>query len=176
MNYDLILVNGAPGIGKTTLCELLGIHFESPVIDFGLLREFHLDKRWERKSDAEEEMTFKILKQMLNTYIEHGLKNIFINDLQEWRIDLLRKAYAHTNSLVLTLYVTDYEILKDRIVTRNKGWRDVEASWKRHQNTLAREPWPNEIRVDVTVDGIDNALKIVRKAIQLTDHETLDTA
>ncbi|MDC0357821.1 AAA family ATPase [Oligoflexia bacterium] len=31
MSYDLILVNGAPGVGKTILSKLLGEYFESPV-------------------------------------------------------------------------------------------------------------------------------------------------
>lgn len=165
MNYDLILVNGAPGVGKTTLSRLLGEHFESPVIDFGLLREFHLDKKWERKNNREEEMTFKILGLMLETYFEYGLKNVFVNDLQEWRVNDLNIRFTGINSLVLSLVVSDYEILKDRIERRACGWRDVDAAWERNQKTLERELWDNEIRVDVSVSGIDKAFDHVRNSL-----------
>lgn len=165
MNYDLILVNGAPGIGKTTLSVMLGEHFASPVIDFGVLREFHLDKKWERKSDAEEQMTYEILVEMLKIYVRHGLKNIFINDLKERQVDGLNQLFKDTNSLVLTLTITDYSVLKERIVRRNCGWRDVDAAWQRNQSTIQREPWKNEVRVDVTVTGTERAFEVVLAAL-----------
>ncbi len=173
MKYDLILVNGAPGIGKTTLCELLGEHYHSPVIDFGLIREFHLDKKWERKSDEEEEMSFKILQQILIIYLDHGLHNVFVNDLQEWRIDTLRRKFSDTNSLVLSLVTSDYTELKRRIESRNKGWRDIDEAWNRNQAIKSREPWPNELRIDVSVLGVNCAFQQVKCALEAHSDSSL---
>lgn len=169
MDYDIILVNGAPGVGKTTLSQLLGEHFKSPVIDFGRLREFHLDKRWERKSDQEEQMTFEVLVQMLHIYMKYGLKNTFVNDLQEWRVKDLCEKFTGNQVMVLSLVVSDYSVLKERIETRNCGWRDVDAAWKRNQQTLEREPWSNEIRVDVSMSGIDVVLQRLKEILEVVN-------
>lgn len=165
MEHDIIFVNGAPGVGKSTLCIMLGEHFRSPVIDFGRLREFHLDKKWERKSEQEEQMTFEVLQEMLDIYLKYGLKNIFLTDLQEGRINTLNERYKKTHSVVLSLVTSQYSTLKERITVRNRGWRDVDTAWERNNTIVQREPWPNEVRVDVTTNGIDLVFQKVRDAI-----------
>ncbi len=56
---DLIVIAGAPGSGKTTVGEQLHAKLGSVLLNFGRLREPHLDPDWSNASDVEEEMAFK---------------------------------------------------------------------------------------------------------------------
>lgn len=165
INFDLILFNGAPGTGKSSVCDFLGEKLESPSIDFGKLREFHLDKKWLRKSDAEEGMTYEILENMLTVYLSHGLNNILINDLKEWRTAKLRKKFSNYSIIVVTLYTQSYDVLKQRINDRAKGWRDVDLAWEINNRILSREIWDNEIRVDISAIGIDSSIHSVLNSL-----------
>ena len=82
--------------------------------------------------------------------------------------------FSNRRVLVLSLIVTDYEVLKHRIETRNQGWRDVDASWQRNQATRARKPWSNELRVDVTSDGIEAAFCLVRDSLLQSAQQEVD--
>src|SRR5687768_7415848 len=55
---DLIVIAGAPGSGKTAVSDLLHAALRSPYIDFGDLRNFHLDREWSNQSAEEEQMSF----------------------------------------------------------------------------------------------------------------------
>lgn len=76
MTYDLIIFGGAPGSGKSTICEILQKRLNSPLIDFGWLREFHLDREWKRANEEEKQMAFENLIFILKNYIKHKYKNI----------------------------------------------------------------------------------------------------
>jgi len=53
----IIFISGAPGSGKTTISNQLKIKLDDcPLIDFGCIREFHLNKSWSNASDKEEQM------------------------------------------------------------------------------------------------------------------------
>ena len=58
---DLFVIAGSPGSGKTTVGELLDTKLASPYIDFGCIREFHLDREWKTESLQEEQMSFENL-------------------------------------------------------------------------------------------------------------------
>lgn len=52
----IIFIAGAPGSGKTTVSNQLKIKLEGcPLIDFGRIKEFHLNKLWSNISDKEEQ-------------------------------------------------------------------------------------------------------------------------
>ncbi len=53
---DFILIDGAPGSGKQTLARRLAATLNSPAVDFGVLRQFHLDRQWRRADECEEAM------------------------------------------------------------------------------------------------------------------------
>ena len=58
---DLIILAGAPGSGKSTIGELLREKQGFPLIDFGWLRQGHLDDRWSNATPEEEQMAFENL-------------------------------------------------------------------------------------------------------------------
>ncbi len=65
---DLIVIAGAPGSGKTTVSDLLYAELKSPYIDFGDVRNFHLDWGWTNQSPREEQMSFENLIYILKNY------------------------------------------------------------------------------------------------------------
>lgn len=75
---NLIVIAGVPGSGKTTVSKLLKEKLNGPYIDFGCLREFHLDREWKRANETEEQMAFDNLVFMLKNYIKNDYCNRLI--------------------------------------------------------------------------------------------------
>src|SRR5215218_5326614 len=83
---ELIVIGGAPGCGKSTLAAQLRALLHGPWIDFGRLREFHLERDWSNESREEEQMTFESLLSIIRSYIRHGYRNIIVDDVRDDRI------------------------------------------------------------------------------------------
>jgi len=152
MNQSILVIQGAPGVGKSTVSVGLGTRIECPVIDFGKLREFHLDSLWERASDTEEAMAFGLLLKMMYHYLEHRYIPVIVNDIREHRVFDILSEFSDVTPLVVTLLVAEYTTLQRRIETRDKGWRDVEAAWQWNERLKMASLQPGEVRF--TVDGL----------------------
>jgi adenylate kinase family enzyme len=85
-NARLIVIGGAPGSGKSTLAAQLRDLLRGPWIDFGKLREFHLERDWSNQSDEEEAMAFENLVGIIRNYVRHGYRNIIVEDFQDRRV------------------------------------------------------------------------------------------
>src|SRR4029077_933917 len=118
---------GAPGCGKSTLAMQLRSALRGPWIDFGRLREFHLDRDWSNQSADEETMTFENLQSIIRNYVRHGYHNIIVDDLQDHRIRQLPHILHDVRFQIMTLIVSDPSELRRRIVSRNDGWKDADA-------------------------------------------------
>lgn len=119
-----IFITGAPGSGKTTISNLLKTKLnDSPLIDFGWIRQFHLDQKWKKASKKEEQMSFENLVFILKNYAKYGYKNIIINDLQDHRIQQIPKLFSKYNYTIISLIVKDDVELKNRILSeRDSGF------------------------------------------------------
>src|SRR5947208_8567594 len=71
---DMIIVAGAPGTGKTTVCQILAEPLAAPYLDLGQLRSLHLDSDWQRMSAADEAVGFENLVAMVRNYCSHGFR------------------------------------------------------------------------------------------------------
>jgi predicted ATPase len=71
---DLIVIAGAPGSGKTTISKILRSRLQAPLIDFGSLRNRHLDSEWSNAGPAEEQIAFENLVFVVESYAQHGTK------------------------------------------------------------------------------------------------------
>lgn len=68
---DIIFINGAPGIGKSTISKLLSLKLDSPLFEFGWIPEFQ-NKGFERMGYKEEEaFSFENLSLVLHNYVRH---------------------------------------------------------------------------------------------------------
>jgi adenylate kinase len=154
--FDFIFIAGCPGSGKTTVSRLIHQYKQElwPIIDFGRLREFHLNHQWTNASDLEEQMTFENLIFILKNYHRHSYKNILINDLTDKRIGELSNYLPHHeyNYLIITLVVNNVDILSARVSNpdRDSGWRNVQRSIEWNNQIQQRSKYENEYILDNT--------------------------
>ena len=171
---DFVFINGTPGAGKSSVCELIQKNKSWPSIDFGCLRVFHLDPEWLNVSAEEEQMSFENLVFILKNYHYYGYKNILINDLTDAKIQQLPKYLSHDEFkyLIVTLTVNDDAILKRRVLepTRDSGFRNFERAIEYNGLLKTRELYRNEVRLDNTkmtvAETADRVLEIVYQFLQ----------
>jgi broad-specificity NMP kinase len=145
----LIVIAGAPGSGKSTLAAELRSRLKSPHIDFGKLREFHLEPDWSNQSVEEREMSFENLIALIKSYAYHGRTNILVDDLQ----DAHATALPHLLELqvcIVTLTLSDDDELRRRIAIRNDGWKDPDTAVAWNHDVIKRPAVAGEHRIDVT--------------------------
>ena len=145
---DLIVIAGSPGSGKTTVADLLHATLRSPYIDFGYIREFHLDRYWKDQSEREEQMSFENLVYIVRNYARHGYKNIIVTDLKDFRVRQIPDHFADLDFVIATLFVESDQELAKRIRERNDGFRDVEKAVEWNRNVRARVPVKSERLID----------------------------
>jgi len=146
--YDLIIISGAPGSGKSTISEILQKKLESPMIDFGRLREFHLDREWKKQSEKEKQMTFENLVFILKNYIKNKYKNVIINDIVDnHALDLMR-IFAKNKCLLITLVVEDKKLSKRVIGPRDSGFKDINKALQWNKELRERKRVENEHVID----------------------------
>jgi cytidylate kinase len=147
---DLIVIAGAPGSGKTTVAGLLHRTLASPFIDFGYIREFHLDPEWKTQSPREEQMSFENLVYIINNYIRYGYKNIIVTDLKDFRVQQIPDLFAGHSYLIATMIIRNDDELALRIRNRDDGWRDVPRAQDWNKQIQERPLLAGEHRIDNT--------------------------
>lgn len=145
---DVIVIGGAPGSGKSTLAAGLKADLRGPWIDFGRLREFHLERDWSDEGPDEEAMTFANLVFILRNYIDNGYRNVLVDDLRDFRIQQAPAVLADLDLRIVTLVVSDDDELRRRILVRNDGWNDAERAVKWNHAVIERYRVEGEHRID----------------------------
>jgi broad-specificity NMP kinase len=165
---ELIVIGGAPGCGKSTLAERLRAFLRGPWIDYGRLREFHLEDDWSNQGPEEEAMTFENLLSIIRNYIRHGYRNIIVDDLRDHRIQQVPIVLRDVSLRIVTLVVSDPAELKRRIETRNDGWKDVEAAVAWNQHVMERACVAQECKIDVTNQSPNAVLDAVLRELGIS--------
>lgn len=164
----IIFIAGAPGSGKTTISNQLKIKLNNcPLVDFGRIREFHLDRSWSNTSDKEEQMSFENLVFILKNYIKNGYSYVIVNDLLDKRIEEILKILSPDNYLIFSLVISDDNELSNRVLddTRNSGFRDVKEALKWNKNLTERDTLINEFKINNSSSNPDDAIKIILQRI-----------
>src|SRR3989344_9481636 len=154
---DFIFIAGSPGSGKTTISNLLKTKLKNPpMIDFGWIREFHLDKEWKNAGKKEEQMSFDNLVFILKNYVKHGYKEVIVNDLQDFRIEQIPKRFTKNRYIIISLIVKVDNELKNRVLgERDSGFKDFKATISWNKKIIDRKSIKNEIKVDNTHNSPD---------------------
>lgn len=150
--YNFIFVLGAQGVGKTTIARLLKEKLSSTHIDFDWIRDFHMNKNWSNANDAEEEMSIEKLVLLLENYVKHDYKNVIVGGFTEKNIERVLQELQGHKGIVITLYLTDDEVLKQRVLTesRDSGFRDFEKSIEFNKKLRDALHFPNEHKINNT--------------------------
>ena len=149
-SLDLLVIAGAPGSGKTMVSDCLYAALKSPYIDFGDIRNFHLDRQWSNQSPVEEQMSFENLVFILKNYINYGYKNVILNDLKDFRVRQMPELFAEQNYLIATLVIESDDELAARIRNRNSGFTNVESALAWNKEIQQRPLLAGEYRIDNT--------------------------
>ena len=150
--YDLIILLGSMGAGKTTVARILKEKLDSPHIDYDWIRGFHLNKKWSNMNDNERKMSLGNLVFILKNYIKHDYKNIIISGFRNYDLNKILQEFTDNKVIIFTLVLTDDNILKQRVLTesRDSGWRDYEESIKSNRKLRDNLKYPNEHKIDNT--------------------------
>ena len=149
---NFILILGAQGSGKTTLARLLKKKLDSVYIDYDWIRDYHLNQDWKNTSTAEEEMSFENLVFILKNYAKHNYRNVIVGGFTENGIERIIKELKSYENIVITLYLNNDEILKQRVLTesRDSGFRDFKQSIELNRKLRDEPKYSNEHKIDNT--------------------------
>lgn len=168
-NYDIIVIAGAPGSGKTTIANLLQNKLDAPLIDFGNLRVFHLDKAWKKANKREEEMAFENLVFILRNYIKNEYKNVIVTDLLYDNVARLSRIFSG-KIIILTLVVEDKELIK-RVANpkRDSGFRNEKLAQRYNHEWKTKKELRGEIKIDNSGNNISRVVNQILKIINHND-------
>ena len=163
---DIIIISGAPGSGKSTLSQKLYEKLDSVIIDFGRLREFHLDKYWKKANKKEENMAFENLAFIINNYLKHEYNNIIINDLLDEKVIKLAKTFKKNKVIIISLVLEDEELERRVKSERDSGFKNVEKAIEYNRQLKTRKPLPNELRIDNTHNDPNKTVMEILKLVE----------
>ena len=157
---EVIVIAGAPGTGKSSVVKLLQKKLQSPCFEFGWIPEFRNKNGKEISYSEEEALAFENLHLVVKNYIKHGFRNIILSDFEDKRIVELHKSYADTDYILFTLFVSDDELLKGRVLddTRSSDYRDYKEAIKINRRIMSRELLPHETKIDSTSASLEEVM------------------
>lgn len=166
MAYDIILINGAQGSGKTTHTKLLKEVLDSPSIELDHLRGMHLNEAWSNSNKREAEMAFENMVFMLKNYLKHSYKNVIVTSINPEMIKRFPTLFKNKKFILITLVLNDDEVLKKRVLgERDSGFKDYKESILYNKQLKKQKPLPFEVRIDCTLQTVKEThleiLKIV---------------
>lgn len=152
-NADLILLKGAPGVGKSTAARLIAEHFPSGArIEVDTLRQMVIAVDW--KNQQEHRTLLTISAKLAAHFIRAGyapviLVDTFSGDKVEGFLEAFRVELAEVRVCVCSLHASE-ETLHDRVLNREVGgFRDLPIS-TRINAEVVRDAKPSETIIDTT--------------------------
>ncbi len=162
-----IFISGAPGSGKSTVAAALQRKLGTPLFEFGWIPEFRKTGSRSTTYTEDEALAFENLTLVLKNYAKHNFKNIIVTDLENKRTEQLAGVFKGYNYTILTLRLSNEELLKKRVVdeSRSSGYRDWQESLSINQQLLRREAFPREVFIDIDKQSVDEIIENICLAI-----------
>lgn len=137
---DLILLKGAPGVGKSAAAKCLARHFHSGVrIEVDELRKMVIGVKWTDQSEHRAALTLGA--QLAAGFLRAGfapviLVDTFSGDKLDGFLDAFRAEHARARVCVNVLHASD-DVLRDRVLNRKTdGFRDLTVSIRINQEAV----------------------------------------
>lgn len=138
---ELILLKGAPGVGKSTAARLLASQFASGVrIEVDDLRKMVVAVRW--TDQAEHRNVLLLSAQLAAGFLRSGFAPVILVDMFSGdKIDLFlarfRADCPQARPFVAALHATT-AVLRDRVLNREEGgFRDLEISMRLNEEVAS---------------------------------------
>lgn len=153
-----IFIAGAPGSGKSTVAASLQKRLDTPLFEFGWIPEFRFNGVKATSYTEDEALAFENLALVLKNYAKHDFKNVIVTDLENRRIAQLKEQFSGFDYIIVTLRVFNDELLKGRVLneSRSSQYRDWEEAQSINQGLLHREPFQNEVFMDVRGQSVED--------------------
>lgn len=147
---EVVVLSGAPGVGKTSVALAVRDLYGAVHLDLPRVRSFHLPPDWSGANAAEEAMSVRVLLSMAWTYLRHGRTPLVLDDLRD--DDAVRAAHELSSSARVRLVslVADEGVLASRLAARATGFRDVGEALARNAALRRRPLMGGELRFDTS--------------------------
>lgn len=162
----IILVIGAPGTGKTTICQDLSRRYGAPHFEMSWMPEFLRRNGTAISYEEDERTAVQALVGVAKVYSDAGHRAVFVSD---FRNEVLPLAFASLDAYpyqVVRLYSSAEAILEQRVMApaRSSGYRDVEAAQAANREIMAMD-FGGSLDIDVARYGIEDVLAMIRSRI-----------
>ncbi len=150
---DLILLKGAPGIGKSTAAKLLAHHFPSGVrIEVDTLRGMVIDVGW--TDQTVHRNVLALSAHLAAGFLRVGfapviLIDTFSGDKIDGFLGAFRSESPQSRVCVAVLHASD-DVLRQRVLNRDAdGFRDIDIALRINHESV-RDARPFELPLDTT--------------------------
>lgn len=165
--FDIIIVRGAPAIGKSSLGRRLRKEFtKGVVVEVDTVRAMINSVKWVQK---EEHMNaLRATEKLCKSYYGDGYKPIIaIDTFNPSKLDYFVDLFKGKNIIVVSLYANN-TTLKYRLDNREKGFKDWEMT-KILNDEVGKYRHPKEIMLDTSELDKEKVLKSFLKIIDETE-------
>ena len=162
----IVIIVGAPGIGKTTLLEKLGERLGCPYLELSWMPEFREKNGQPIPYEEDEQVAIENLVLIAQNYRRHGHRIVLLSDFRIESLPAVTRLIPPGERLILTLVMTDSAELKRRVLneTRPSGYRNWKYALALNER-LRSMPLDHEEKIDITGLSIEETIARLEQAI-----------
>ena len=163
--YDLIMVRGAPAVGKTTLGKGLKKAFSKGfVVEVDYVRAMVNSVNWVQKE--EHLKALDATEKLVKSYLASGYKPaIVIDTFNPSKLKLFVDNFKNYAYIIVSLYA-DNDVLEQRLINRETGFKDWDMT-KILNDEIGKYRHDKEILLDTSTL---NKEEVLRKFIQIVEN------
>jgi hypothetical protein len=134
-----------------------------PRIEFSDLREWHLDRAWERQSPDEEAIAFENVVFVIANYRRHGFTPVLVTDFREHRVADLVERFG--DCVVIVSLVASDVVIRERVEARADGFTDADTAVAWNSRVKSSRLLSCERRYDTSATSVAELVDRVRAEI-----------
>lgn len=163
--YDLIMVRGAPAVGKTTLGKGLKKAFPKGfVVEVDYVRAMVNSVNWVQKE--EHLKALDATEKLVKSYLASGYKPaIVIDTFNPSKLKLFVDSFKDYAYIIVSLYA-DNDVLEQRLINRETGFKDWDMT-KILNDEIGKYRHDKEVLLDTSAL---NKEEVLQKFIQIIEN------